>query len=237
MAYVYEWIGEFEKALWAANKYIESTPDKHEADDTRGDIWRVSEGHCINYYDEPTFWTTLETHVDLLAVAFRQVQKSPGQSPLDDLRMGIPLEGQPYQLGFETPLNQLPLQRLDVPAPENLALLAGAPLWVQLVVFLLIKDFVEWNIHRLLHNVSWLWELHKLHHSIEELDWIGNFRFHWGEVVVYKTLSYLPLVILGIDGRVMLAISIQGYDPIVAVFERLPETGAQSSSLTLIWPL
>ncbi|RKX34461.1 MAG: DUF1329 domain-containing protein [Verrucomicrobia bacterium] len=35
--------------------------------DTRGDIWRVSEGHCINYYDEPTFWTTLETHVDLLA--------------------------------------------------------------------------------------------------------------------------------------------------------------------------
>ncbi|RME72644.1 MAG: DUF1329 domain-containing protein [Verrucomicrobia bacterium] len=35
--------------------------------DARGEIWRVSEGHCINYYDEPTFWTTLETHVDLMA--------------------------------------------------------------------------------------------------------------------------------------------------------------------------
>lgn len=35
--------------------------------DSRGEIWRVSEGHCINYYDEPTFWTTLETHVDLVA--------------------------------------------------------------------------------------------------------------------------------------------------------------------------
>lgn len=35
--------------------------------DSRGDIWRVSEGHCINYYDEPTFWTTLEVHTDIVA--------------------------------------------------------------------------------------------------------------------------------------------------------------------------
>lgn len=35
--------------------------------DSRGEMWRVSEGHCINYYDEPTFWTTLEVHTDLVA--------------------------------------------------------------------------------------------------------------------------------------------------------------------------
>lgn len=35
--------------------------------DAHGEIWRVSEGHCINYYDEPTFWTTLEVHTDLVA--------------------------------------------------------------------------------------------------------------------------------------------------------------------------
>jgi sterol desaturase/sphingolipid hydroxylase (fatty acid hydroxylase superfamily) len=100
------------------------------------------------------------------------------------------------------------LNKLGVPVPESLALLAGAPLWLQFILFFILKDFVEWNIHRLLHNVSWLWEFHKLHHSIEELDWIGNFRFHWGEVVVYKTLSYLPLVVLGIDGYVILAIAV-----------------------------
>ena len=71
------------------------------------------------------------------------------------------------------------LSRAGLPLPETLALLADAPLWLQFVVFLLLKDFVEWNVHRLLHNVPWLWEFHKLHHSIEELDWIGNFRFHW----------------------------------------------------------
>jgi sterol desaturase/sphingolipid hydroxylase (fatty acid hydroxylase superfamily) len=100
------------------------------------------------------------------------------------------------------------LLELGLPVPESLALLAGAPLWIQFVVFLVLKDFVEWNIHRLLHNVPWLWELHKLHHSIEELDWIGNFRFHWGEIIVYKTLSYLPLVILGVDYRVLIAIAV-----------------------------
>ena len=33
--------------------------------DSRGEIWRVSEAHCINYYDALTFWSTLEVHTDL----------------------------------------------------------------------------------------------------------------------------------------------------------------------------
>ncbi|MDF1554954.1 MAG: DUF1329 domain-containing protein [Deferrisomatales bacterium] len=35
--------------------------------DSRDQLWRVSEGHCINYYDVPMFWTTLEVHTDLQA--------------------------------------------------------------------------------------------------------------------------------------------------------------------------
>jgi ligand-binding sensor domain-containing protein len=33
--------------------------------DGRGQMWRVSEAHCINYYDAQTFWSTLEVHIDL----------------------------------------------------------------------------------------------------------------------------------------------------------------------------
>ncbi len=33
--------------------------------DGRGQIWRVSEAHCINYYDAQVFWSTLEVHLDL----------------------------------------------------------------------------------------------------------------------------------------------------------------------------
>ena len=33
--------------------------------DDRGQLWRVQEGHGINYYNVPTFWTTMELSYDL----------------------------------------------------------------------------------------------------------------------------------------------------------------------------
>jgi len=35
--------------------------------DNRDQLWRVSEGHGINYYEVPSYWTTLEVHTDLQA--------------------------------------------------------------------------------------------------------------------------------------------------------------------------
>jgi hypothetical protein len=35
--------------------------------DNRDQLWRVSEGHPVNYYEVPTVWTTLEVHTDLQA--------------------------------------------------------------------------------------------------------------------------------------------------------------------------
>jgi sterol desaturase/sphingolipid hydroxylase (fatty acid hydroxylase superfamily) len=91
---------------------------------------------------------------------------------------------------------------------EAVRLLQAAPLAVQFLVLLVLKDFVEWWIHRMLHRVPALWEFHKVHHSIEELDWIGNFRFHWMETVIYRSLTYLPLAVLGIDARVALWVAV-----------------------------
>ncbi len=33
--------------------------------DSRGDMWRLSEAHTINFYDEPTLWATIESSMDL----------------------------------------------------------------------------------------------------------------------------------------------------------------------------
>ena len=33
--------------------------------DGQGGLWRYSEAHSINYYEVPTFWATLESHMDL----------------------------------------------------------------------------------------------------------------------------------------------------------------------------
>ena len=87
-------------------------------------------------------------------------------------------------------------------------LLAAQPLAVQFAVYFLLKDFLDWCIHNLLHRTPALWEFHKLHHSIVEMDWIGNFRFHWMEIVVYQGLTYFPLIVLGVDPTVLLLVAI-----------------------------
>ncbi len=87
-------------------------------------------------------------------------------------------------------------------------LLANQPPWLQFLFFLMLKDFLEWMIHIMLPRVPWLWTFHKVHHSIRELDWIGNFRFHIAEIVVYKSLTYFPLVVLGVKGNIILAVAV-----------------------------
>jgi len=82
-------------------------------------------------------------------------------------------------------------------SPADVQILKGVPLWAQVIIVLVVGDFVEWLVHNLLHRVPALWRIHRLHHSIHIMDWIGNFRFHWSEVILYKTVKYLPLAVLG----------------------------------------
>ncbi|MBW2402963.1 MAG: sterol desaturase family protein [Deltaproteobacteria bacterium] len=73
------------------------------------------------------------------------------------------------------------------------------PLWVQVIVALVVLDFIQWCVHNLLHRIPIFWELHKTHHSVkdDEMDWIVAFRFSWLEVIVYKSILYLPMVFFG----------------------------------------
>ena len=74
---------------------------------------------------------------------------------------------------------------------------ASWPVWGQFLLMFVIVDFVQWNTHRLLHRVSWLWEFHKLHHSVEEMGFAAHLRYHWMETIVYKSIQYIPLAMLG----------------------------------------
>lgn len=71
------------------------------------------------------------------------------------------------------------------------------PAWAQLLTVFLVRDFVHWNVHRLLHRVPWLWEFHKVHHSVEQMGFAAHLRYHWMENVVYKVLEFLPLALIG----------------------------------------
>ncbi len=75
--------------------------------------------------------------------------------------------------------------------------LGSWPVWAQLLSLFVIRDFIQWNVHRLLHRVPWLWEFHKVHHSVEEMGFAAHLRFHWMENVVYKVIEYVPLAMIG----------------------------------------
>ena len=71
------------------------------------------------------------------------------------------------------------------------------PAWTQLLLMFVLRDFIQWNVHRLMHTSPFLWEFHKVHHSARELGFATHLRFHWMETVAYRTVEYLPLAMIG----------------------------------------
>ncbi|HAX14873.1 MAG TPA: hypothetical protein DIV44_11465 [Leeuwenhoekiella sp.] len=71
------------------------------------------------------------------------------------------------------------------------------PVWAQLLIMFIIADFIQWNVHRMLHRVPWLWKFHQVHHSVKEMGFAAQFRFHFVETLVYKSAQYIPLAMIG----------------------------------------
>ncbi len=69
--------------------------------------------------------------------------------------------------------------------------------WAQLLTLLVIRDFIQWWVHRLLHQVDFLWEFHKVHHSVQQMGFAAHLRYHWMETLVYRSIEYLPLAMIG----------------------------------------
>ena len=84
-----------------------------------------------------------------------------------------------------------------------LGVMTGLPFAAQCIVLVLAFDFAQWSIHNLLHRVPLLWRIHRVHHSIETMDWIGNWRFHGLEVLVYRALLYPMAALFGFSGEAM----------------------------------
>ena len=74
---------------------------------------------------------------------------------------------------------------------------ASFPYWSQLLILFFVRDFIQYFIHRLLHRVPFLWNFHKVHHSVKEMGFAAHLRYHWMETIVYRTLEYIPLAIIG----------------------------------------
>jgi len=78
-----------------------------------------------------------------------------------------------------------------------------APLWVQTVLMILAVDFLRYWLHRLAHQNKYLWRLHSVHHSVEQLYWLNTVRFHPLEKILQMSLDSLPFLLMGINKEVL----------------------------------
>jgi sterol desaturase/sphingolipid hydroxylase (fatty acid hydroxylase superfamily) len=74
--------------------------------------------------------------------------------------------------------------------------LVSWPKWSQLLLFFVLNDFVQWFTHVLLHRYKFLWQFHKVHHSVKEMGFAAHLRYHWMENIFYKPFKTLVVLLL-----------------------------------------
>jgi sterol desaturase/sphingolipid hydroxylase (fatty acid hydroxylase superfamily) len=76
--------------------------------------------------------------------------------------------------------------------------LAGSwPVWLLLPVAYLLGDFAAWFHHYVRHKVPLFWRFHAVHHSQSEMNVFTDFRVHPVDVIVARTIMFLPFFLLG----------------------------------------
>ncbi len=103
--------------------------------------------------------------------------------------------------------------------------MVSLPLAVAVPVALLLRGFISWVTHLLMHKVPLFWRVHRVHHMDTELDVTTTVRFHPLEFLIGLAVG-LPLV-LAFGLPVWLLMLYELLDAVVVVFShanvRLPQ--------------
>jgi sterol desaturase/sphingolipid hydroxylase (fatty acid hydroxylase superfamily) len=100
--------------------------------------------------------------------------------------------------------------------PQHQSLVSLQPLWLQAVEFLLLGDFVSYWVHRYMHFQPFLWRIHSVHHSAEQIDWIVAARDHPLELALQKLAATIVLYPFGFSPALFAV-----YVPFVATYSLL----------------
>ncbi|MHC2333827.1 sterol desaturase family protein [Bradyrhizobium sp. USDA 4454] len=92
------------------------------------------------------------------------------------------------------------VNQLIMPSAVKQAI-ANLPYLVQVLLALLIGDLGVYWTHRILHAVPAMWQIHSVHHAVEELDWLAAVHQHPLDVIFMKAGSLFPLFALGFSAE------------------------------------
>lgn len=67
----------------------------------------------------------------------------------------------------------------------------------QLLLAFLVADLFQYSGHYMFHKIPFLWRFHSVHHSTKDIDWLAGSRTHFVDLIVVRSISFIPLYVCG----------------------------------------
>jgi sterol desaturase/sphingolipid hydroxylase (fatty acid hydroxylase superfamily) len=71
------------------------------------------------------------------------------------------------------------------------------PFWLEVILSVMILDFIIYLQHVMFHAVPALWRLHMMHHADLDFDLTTGIRFHPIEIVISMLIKFSAIVVIG----------------------------------------
>ena len=71
------------------------------------------------------------------------------------------------------------------------------PIWIEIILTVIILDFIIWGQHLLSHKIPFVWRFHRMHHTDRDLDVTTAVRFHPFEIIFSMFIKITAIYILG----------------------------------------
>jgi sterol desaturase/sphingolipid hydroxylase (fatty acid hydroxylase superfamily) len=114
----------------------------------------------------------------------------------------------------------LPIAAIGALGGRSLLHLSGLGLVGGALVAFVVTDFFAYWVHRLMHNVHFIWRwTHQAHHSAERLDTLGFSYFHPFDITITVALSAIVPAAMGVTADAAAVAGFVGF--LYAVFQHL----------------
>ncbi|MBV1919040.1 MAG: sterol desaturase family protein [Pseudomonadales bacterium] len=73
----------------------------------------------------------------------------------------------------------------------------------QVMLFLVVAEFMTYWLHRVEHEKLLLWRVHCVHHNPSKLYWFNATRFHYLDIIAIPVVANVPAIAMGADVTVI----------------------------------
>jgi ornithine lipid hydroxylase len=82
------------------------------------------------------------------------------------------------------------------------------PIYIQVIIAFLFVELIRYWTHYLQHKIPFLWKLHSVHHSVEEIYSLNNYYTHPVDYILRNILSFPIIALFGFSYEVISIVAV-----------------------------